>query len=299
MSTPAKKPDLISKTLQDISVVLEMIKFEHTVFALPFALTGMLVAANGFPGWYVLIWIVIASVFARSAAMSFNRWADAELDARNPRTAVRAIPARQLTKEFVLTFTGICVICFIVSAWMLNDLAFFLSPVAMLILLGYSYCKRFTSLAHVVLGLALAVAPVGAWIAVRGEFDLPPIVLAMGVLTWTTGFDLIYACQDIEVDQKEKLFSIPSRFGKTFSINLSRILHGVAVLCFGGFGILAGLHFTYYIGVAVAAGLLFAMQLVVNPDDVKKINLAFFTINSWVGIAIFAGTLIATMLSHQ
>jgi 4-hydroxybenzoate polyprenyltransferase len=281
-----------------MAVVLEMIKFQHTVFALPFAVTAMVMAAHGWPTAWQASWVIAACVFARTGAMSFNRWADRELDARNPRTATRAIPAGQLGSGFVLAFALISAAGFVLCAAMLNPLAFYLSPVALAILFGYSYAKRFTSAAHFILGMALALAPVGAWIAIRQEIGAPAVLLGLGVMLWTAGFDLIYACQDVEVDRSEGLFSVPSRMGVGFALNLARGLHVLAIGCFTyagflGFGVDAKF---YYAGIAVATGLLLAEHLVVDPHDLRKINIAFFTINSWVGVAVMAGTLTQLML---
>lgn len=273
--------------------MLEMIKFQHTVFALPFALSAMIMAAGGWPAPAQIFWILAACVFARTAAMSFNRWADRELDARNPRTAIRALPAGQLSAGFVLATALVCAGGFVFSAAMLNNLALALSPVALLFLFGYSYAKRFTSLAHFILGIALALAPVGAWVAVRQEIGLPAVLMGLGVMLWTAGFDLIYACQDVDVDKTEGLFSIPSRYGPRAALQLARALHVAAIGCF----VLAGrvgfppTPFYYYAGTAAAAALLIAEHVVVDPHDMRKINIAFFTINSWVGMTIFAGVL--------
>lgn len=278
--------------LKQTAVVLEMIKFQHTVFALPFAFTAMLIAAAGLPPVSTIFWIVAACVFARTAAMSFNRFADREIDARNPRTATRAIPAGQLSGSFVLAFAVISAIGFVVSAGMLNMLALLLSPIALLILFGYSYAKRFTSLAHFVLGLALALAPVGAWVAIRAEIGMPAVLLGIGVMLWTTGFDLIYACQDVDVDKREGLYSIPSRWGIPAALAISKGLHIAAVFSFAAAGLQANLGWGYFAGIIVAAGLLIAEHVVVDPTDMRRINIAFFTINSWVGMAILAGTIV-------
>lgn len=275
--------------LRQAVIVLEMIKFQHTVFALPFALTSMLMAARGLPTARQGLWVVAACVFARTAAMSFNRWADRNLDRNNPRTVDRAIPAGQLTAPFVLLFAILSAAAFVFSAGMLNFLALALSPLALLILFGYSYAKRFTSLAHFILGAALALAPVGAWVAVKNEIGLPAIFLGLGVMLWTAGFDLIYACQDVEVDRRDGLFSVPSRWGPAAALHLSRGLHVAAVAFFAIAGLATTTSWGYFTGIAVAAALLVAEHLVVDACDMKRINIAFFTINSWVGMSIFAG----------
>jgi len=282
--------------IRQTAIVLEMIKFQHTVFALPFAFTAMLMAAGGLPGRGVLFWIVMACVFARTAAMSFNRWADREIDKRNPRTAMRAIPAGQLSENFVLIFAVASAVGFVFSAAQLNMLALALSPLALVILLGYSLTKRFTSLAHFVLGLALALAPIGAWVAVQAEIGISALALGLGVLTWTAGFDLIYACQDVETDRNEGLFSVPSRYGTRTALNLSRALHILSLGFFIFAGGLTSSGVSYYAGLSVAALLLLAEHLIVDPHDMRKINLAFFTVNSWVGVAILAGTVADIMV---
>jgi 4-hydroxybenzoate polyprenyltransferase len=270
--------------------MLEMIKFQHTIFALPFALTGMLLAARGIPRAWTVLWIVAAAVFARTAAMSFNRWADAAIDARNPRTSARAIPAGVLSRNFALWTAIVASALFILSAGMLNALALALSPVALAVLLGYSYTKRLTSLSHFVLGLALGIAPVGAWVAVQGNISLVSILLGIGVMLWTAGFDVIYSCQDYDIDRSEGLRSIPASVGLRSALRISSVLHVLAVGALAGAGLLAGLGWLYYAGVGIAAALLLAEHMVVNPSDPSRIELAFFTINSWVGVSILVFT---------
>lgn len=281
---------MTAPAIRSAAVLLEMIKFRHTVFALPFALTGAILAAGGIPALRVLALVVAASVCARTAAMSFNRWADASIDARNPRTADRAIPAGRLRRPFVLAVALGSAALFVLCAALLNPLAFALSPVALLVLLGYSYTKRFTWAAHFVLGLALGIAPVGAWIAVRGEFAAAPLLLGLGVMLWTAGFDLIYACQDHDFDAREGLHSIPARFGIAAAFGASRALHAAAVAAFVATGMAVGAGLPYYAGVAVAGALLLAEHLIVNPRDLTRIHIAFFTVNSWVGVVIFVAT---------
>ncbi len=278
------------RAFQSAATLLEMIKFQHTVFALPFALTGALLAAGGLPPWRVTAWILAACVFARTAAMSFNRWADAEVDARNPRTATRAIPAGQLSRSFALATALACAALFVLSAAMLNRLALALSPLALVVLLGYSFTKRFTWLAHFVLGLGLGIAPVGAWVAVRGEIGLVSLLLCLGVMVWTAGFDLVYACQDAEFDTREGLYSVPSRFGVRAALTLSAAMHVLCIAALAGAGILAGAGAAYFAGVAVVGALLVAEHRIVTPHDLTRIDIAFFTVNSWVGMAVFAFT---------
>ena len=216
--------------MRKLKIILEMIKFEHTVFALPFAVMSAFIAADGLPSLEKSGWILVAMVGARSCAMAFNRLADAEIDAKNPRTAMRAIPAGLITKGTVWGFTLISAGLLVFAAWRLNPLAFALSPVALFVVMGYSYTKRFTALSHFWLGLSLSISPVGAWIAIQGSFALPPIVLCLVVLLWTAGFDIIYACQDVNFDRKHGLHSIPAKIGIRWSLWLSSALHVIAVL---------------------------------------------------------------------
>jgi 4-hydroxybenzoate polyprenyltransferase len=281
---------LIRGALRSTAMVLEMIKFQHTVFALPFAVAAALMAANGLPGWRTMAWILAACVFARTAAMSFNRWADADIDARNPRTTGRAIPAGRLSPGFTLGFALAAALLFVVSAGMLNPLALALSPVALAVLLGYSYAKRFTWASHFLLGLALGIAPIGAWIAVRGSISAPPMLLGLGVLLWTAGFDLIYACQDDEFDRREGLFSLPARFGISAALRLSTLLHAACVVCFAAAGVAAGCGWPYHAGVVLVALLLALEHRIVNPRDLSRIDVAFFTVNSWVGMIVLLFT---------
>ncbi|MDX1583883.1 MAG: UbiA-like polyprenyltransferase, partial [Thermoanaerobaculia bacterium] len=215
--------------LRPVIVTLEMIKFQHTVFALPFAFLAALTAARGLPGLHETFWILVAMVGARSAAMAFNRLVDVDLDSKNPRTASRALPAGLVSRGFVIAFTIVSSALLVVAAWQLNPLALALSPVALIIVLGYSFTKRFTALSHVFLGLALAVAPVGAAVAIEGRIDLRMWLLAGAVLTWTAGFDILYSLQDIEFDRREGLHSIPSRLGSVRAFLLSRTLHVLTV----------------------------------------------------------------------
>ncbi|MCX7717356.1 MAG: putative 4-hydroxybenzoate polyprenyltransferase [Candidatus Sumerlaeaceae bacterium] len=276
--------------LRQTATVLEMIKFQHTVFALPFALIGALLAAGGLPPMRTTVWIVAACVFARTAAMAFNRLVDAPIDARNPRTATRALPSGALSPGFAAGLVVLSCGLFVLSAAMLNTLALTLSPVALAVLLGYSYTKRFTWLSHWVLGLALGLAPAGAWIAVAGGLAAPPLLLCLGVMFWTAGFDLIYACQDRDFDVREGLFSVPARFGVARALWLSSTLHVICVGCFFVAGWSAGAGWIYHLGVAAAAVLLVVEHRLVNPNDLSRIEAAFFTVNSWVGVTLLAFT---------
>lgn len=279
-------------TVARLRMVLEMIKFEHTLFALPFALMGMVLAAEGWPSWRTVGWIVVAMVGARSAAMGFNRLADRDIDARNPRTASRALPRGLLTARFVGLFVVASCALLVVAAWRLNPLCLALSPLALAILLGYSYTKRFTALSHFFLGLALAGAPLGAWIAVRGDVAAAPFVLAGVVLLWVAGFDVLYALQDLDFDRASGLFSIPARVGVVGSLWISGLLH-LAML-----GLLAalpavyppGLGAAYWVGLAGCAVMIAYQHAIVRPGDLSRLDAAFFTANGVLSVWLFAAT---------
>ncbi len=281
-----------------LGLTLEMIKFPHTIFALPFALLGALLAARGWPSGEKLFWIVLACVFARSAAMAFNRIHDERFDRRNPRTRNWPLPAGLLSRRFAIIFCVCCVAGFIFSAAMLNPLAFALSFVALTVLLGYSMLKRFTAGTHFFLGLALGIAPVGAWVGVRGDITLTPILLAIGVMLWTAGFDIIYSCQDADFDRKQGLFSIPSRYGKRRALALSALCHVVAILAFLTLIWLTALGNFYLLALSIAACLLAYEQSIVSPNDLSRLGRAFFTLNGWVSVLLFVGGCADVILSH-
>ncbi len=274
-----------------------MIKFSHSVFALPFALTSLVLASSAGLRWQQLAWVLVAMVGARSAAMGFNRLADHELDARNPRTALRELPRGVLTRGQVWSFVLVSAAALVLAAGMLNRLCLYLSPVALLIVLGYSYTKRFTPLAHLVLGLSLGIAPVGAWLAIRGAFAPEPIVLALAVVTWVAGFDVIYACQDVDFDRREGLQSIPARLGVARALVLARLLHVATVALLAGLYVVTALHPLYLAGVAGVAALLAYEHSLVHADDLSRVNAAFFTVNGWVGVFYFAATSTARLLA--
>ena len=271
-----------------LKIILEMIKFEHTVFALPFAVMSAFIAADGLPSLAKLGWILVAMVGARSCAMAFNRLADADIDAKNPRTAMRAIPAGLITKGTVWCFTVISAGLLVFAAWRLNPLAFALSPVALVVVMGYSYTKRFTALSHFWLGLSLSISPVGAWIAIQGSFALPPIILCLVVLLWTAGFDIIYACQDVNFDRKHGLRSIPAKIGIRWSLWLSSALHVIAVLLLLGMPLLVELGLFYYIGVGIVVLIFIYEHAIVKPTDLSRVNLAFFTLNGMISLVLMA-----------
>ena len=274
---------------QKLSITLRMIKFEHTIFALPFAFLGAVLAANGLPSWWQIIWITIAMIGARSAAMSFNRIADRKIDKENPRTANREIPSGKLTVEFAWTFMVFSCAVFFLATFMLNKMTLYLSPIALLSVLGYSYAKRFTSFAHLFLGWALAIAPTGAWIAVRGAIDSEiPLLLSLLVMMWTAGFDVLYACQDFEYDKKKGLYSIPARFGIKGALLIAKIFHVQAFIVLILLYLATGLGWLALTGV-IAAGLLMIYQhMLVKPNDLSGMNAAFFTANAFVSVILFA-----------
>jgi len=275
-----------------------MIKLSHSVFALPFALASAALAASA--GWRAeqILWIVVAMVGARSAAMGFNRLADQWIDTRNPRTAGRELPRGVLSRVEVWGFVLVSAALFVFAAGMLNPLCLALSPVALLVVFGYSYTKRFTALSHVVLGLALAIAPVGAWLAVRGAFAVEPLLLAAAVLFWVAGFDVIYACQDVDFDRGEGLHSIPARLGVAGALGLSRGFHAFAFLLLLSLYWMTPLHVIYLAGMAVVGALLLYEHSLVRADDLSRVNVAFFTLNGWISVGFFLVTWAARWLAR-
>lgn len=278
------------KLLKKIRIILELIKFKHTVFALPFGLISMLVACNGLPKLTTLCWILIALISARSTAMAFNRLVDKNIDTLNPRTKNWPLPKKMISTKEVWIFVFITAGIFIFSAYMLNKLAFLLSPIALCIIYFYSYTKYFTYFSHLLLGLALGLAPIGAWVAVRGEIAFSPLVLAFSVMLWVAGFDIIYSCQDFEFDKKYGLHSMVVRFGIPSALKISRIMHGLMILLLLYFGYLTNLGFIFIIGVIISAIMLIYEHSLVKPNDLSKINIAFFNINGLVSILLFLMT---------
>lgn len=272
-----------------LKTTLEMIRFSHTLFALPFAVLAMVLAANGFPPWSTVWKILAAMVGARSAAMAHNRLADRSIDAANPRTASRALPSGALSVGFVRVFLCGAVLLFLVAAASLNRVTMLLSPVALALLFGYAYTKRFTWASHLVLGLCLALAPVGAWIAVRGSLELLPLSIGLAVLTWTAGFDIIYALQDEEFDRQSGLSSIPARFGARRALAASAIFHvATAAFLFAAWRLSGGGPLFGGALLASAAALVY-QHSIVKPGDLSRVNAAFFTANGFVSIALCAG----------
>lgn len=280
----------MSQTLtSNIRTTLDMIKIEHTLFALPFAFLGAVLAAKGLPTLHQALWITAAMVGARSAAMAFNRIVDRDFDRANPRTASRAIPAGLLSVRFASLFTGVSALLLVVAAWQLNRLALLLSPVALLSVFAYSYMKRWTSLSHVVLGWCLAIAPSAAWIAVRGALDSPvPLLLSLVVLLWTAGFDTLYACQDYEFDRGASLRSIPARVGIAKALWISRGLHAAAFAALVALYAASGLGMLALVGVVSTGALLVYQHRLVSADDLSRLNAAFFTTNAFVSVILFA-----------
>ena len=281
--------------MNKIRAFFDLIKFEHTVFALPFAYLGMLLAAGGWPGWRLFIWITVAMAAARTLAMGFNRIADRYWDARNPRTDRRPLVTGAVSLRTAWTGTLIAAAVLVLAAWLLGPLPLLLLPGAMLFLFGYSFTKRFTPLSHYVLGFTDGLAPAGAWVAVRGTLfgpeDLPAWLLLLIVTLWIGGFDLIYACQDVDFDRKYGLHSIPARYGSRFALGLSTASHVLMMVLLAVLGLWMGLGWPFWAAFVVVAGLLVWEHRLVQPDDLSNINLAFFNINSYISIALFAGVL--------
>lgn len=302
---------------------LSLIKFSHTIFAMPFALIGFVLGylyqvyqvgqwnlnktigwgreqriIDGLPNALIKLGLVIlCMIFARSAAMAFNRYLDRSFDAKNPRTAIREIPSGILRANSVLWFTIICSILFVVCTWFINPLCFYLSPVALFVVLFYSYTKRFTPLCHLVLGLGLSLAPIGAFIAVTGRFDIVPILFSLAVIFWVSGFDIIYALQDEEFDKSQKLHSMPAWLGKQKALRVSRALHLLSILSVVGAGLLAPFGWLYWIGVVIFAGMIIYQHSIVKSNDLRRVNLAFMTANG-IASVLFAVFVIADLFTY-
>lgn len=305
--------------MSTIKNYLSLIKFSHTIFAMPFALIGFVLGAreplfimirdlyrdyipsswSGIPQpqplWFTLILVVLCMVFARSAAMAFNRYLDRQFDAKNPRTAIREIPAGILHADRVLLFTIVNCLLFVACTWFINRICFFLSPVALFVILFYSYTKRFTPLCHLVLGVGLSLAPIGAFLAVAGHFALLPLLFSFAVVFWVSGFDIIYALQDEEFDRNNQLHSIPSWLGKAKALRVSELLHVLSAACVISAGIYGGFHWLYWIGIAVFVGMLIYQHSIVKPNDLRRVNLAFMTANG-IASVVFAVFVIADLL---
>jgi 4-hydroxybenzoate polyprenyltransferase len=282
--------------IRKIRIILDMIKFEHTLFALPFAFVGALLGAvtvqRRLPDWSEIGWILLAMVGARSAAMGLNRLIDKAIDARNPRTAIRALPAGLLRSGEVLLFIIVSFVLLFWAASQLNSLSVKLLPIAVFMTVIYSYTKRFTWLCHVVLGLTIGLAPLGGWVAVTGQVTIPALILYVTVALWTAGFDVIYACQDVEIDRKEGLYSIPARFGIARGLAIARVFHALTALGFALLMLLTDLSWWYFAGIVVAGALLLNEHRMVKPNDLSKLNAAFFTMNGVLSAVVFAFTFI-------
>src|SRR5437764_10372122 len=291
---------MLTATAKNVRTTLEMIKIEHTLFALPFAFLGAVLASGGLPTFRQFIWITLAMVGARSCAMAFNRIADREIDARNPRTKSRALPSGALSVKFVWAFTIISAALFFIAAAMLNRLTLILAPVALASILLYSYTKRWTFASHLILGWCLAIAPTGAWIAVRGALDSPvPFLLSLVVMLWTAGFDVLYACQDYDFDRAAGLRSIPARVGLGRALWVSRLLHAGAFAALVGLYFLTGLGWLALAGVAATGALLVYQHSLVHADDLSRLNAAFFTTNAFVSVILLATFGGAALLSSK
>jgi 4-hydroxybenzoate polyprenyltransferase len=283
--------------IKKINILYEAIKFEHTIFALPFAYLGMVLAAHGLPTLWQIFWITLAMVGARSFAMATNRLVDASQDALNPRTANRALPKRLLKPIEMLLFALVALALFAFSAWELNPLCLMLLPVALVFLVGYPYTKRFTWLCHLVLGLADGIAPIGGWIAVNPTISvanlLPPFLLGLAVAAWVGGFDLIYSCQDLDFDRKMGLHSIPVRFNVAAALSLSTLMHILTIALLLIVGILLHLGLIYWLGLAIATGLIIYEHQIVSSTDLSKVNVAFFNMNGYIALVVFLSTFLA------
>jgi 4-hydroxybenzoate polyprenyltransferase len=280
---------------------LDMVRFEHTIFALPFAYLGMVLAANWpaleggirLPTWRQVVWITVAMAAARTLAFALNRYADRHYDARNPRTADRPIPTGRLSPGATLGYGAVALVVLTLAAWQLNVLTLKLLPGALLLLAVYSYTKRFTWLSHWVLGATDGLAPAGAWVAVRAAVDLPAWLLWLAVTFWIAGFDLIYACQDTEFDRGEGLFAVPAHFGNAMALRLAQVNHMLTLIALAAVGGVMGLGWVYWLGLVAVAGLLIYEHSLVSPTDLSQVNLAFFNVNGYIAITIFFATLVA------
>lgn len=295
-SRPWAAPPHTPGVLASLRLFLETIRFSHTVFALPFALTGAVLAARGIPSFPTIFWILMAMVGARTAAMGLNRLIDAEIDGKNPRTKDRAIPSGLLRKKSVAVWIGVAVALFLFAAYQLNPLCFSLTPIALFLLLSYSYCKRFTSLCHMVLGLCLAAAPVGAWIAVRGNVEPAALLLGSAVLFWVAGFDILYALQDLDFDRSAGLHSIPARIGAGAALVTARLFHLVTVGMLAAVAYAADLGIVYRVGIGAVAVLLGYEHSLVREGDLSRLNTAFFTANGYISCAVFLCALTDTLI---
>ncbi len=278
--------------MRELKTLLDNIKFEHTIFALPFAYLGMVLAANGLPTLHQFIWITVAMASARTLAMSLNRLIDRELDARNPRTMNRPLPSGLISPRAVALIVLVAFVVFEFAAWQLNTLCLVLSVPALVFLVGYHYVKRVTWATHWILGFTDGIAAAGGWVAVRASVDPLALLLWFVVIVWMAGFDLIYACQDVEVDRSEGLYSVPSRFGIPTALTLARANHAITVIALAAVGVVAGLGWVYWIGWLAVAALLAYENSIVKPNDLSRLNLAFFNVNGYISVLVFVSALL-------
>ena len=277
--------------MKKVAHVLDAIKFEHTVFALPFAYIAMVLAARGWPGWWTVLWVTAAMVGARTCAMAANRVVDRLIDARNPRTAGRHLPRGLLAAWEMkgLAIAGAALM--FVAASLLNPLCLALAPLALVFLVGYSYTKRFTWTSHWILGFTDGIAAAGGWVAVRGEFDVPAYVLWIALTVWIAGFDVIYACQDVDFDRAHGLHSVPARFGIPAALQIARVNHALTAIALAVLGVVTGLGVVYWIGWLLVVGLLVYEHALISPRDLSKLDMAFFNVNGYIAVAVFVATL--------
>ncbi len=282
--------------MYQLKIFLDTIKFEHTLFALPFAYLGMALAANGLPTLHQFAWITVAMASARTLAMSINRLVDRELDARNPRTMNRALPRELISPRAVVAIAFIAFVIFEFAAWQLNAFVFALSPLALIFLVGYHYAKRFTWLTHWILGFTDGIAAAGAWAAVRASLDPLALLLWFAVIVWMAGFDLIYACQDVEVDRRDGLKSVPATFGIATALTLARIHHAITVIALAAVGLIAQLGWVYWVGWLIVAILLAYENAIVKPNDLSRLNVAFFNVNGYISVIVFVSALLGMLV---
>jgi 4-hydroxybenzoate polyprenyltransferase len=285
-----------SNIYEKIATFFRMIKFSHSIFALPFALTSAFIASRGIPSFEKFLWIILAMVSARTSAMALNRIIDRDIDKLNPRTATREIPSGKVSLRDALILVFISIVLFVFSAWMLNPLCFKLSFVALAFIFLYSYTKRFTWASHFFLGFTISAAPVGAWLAITGEFNSRILLLGLSVMFWIAGFDILYAIQDIEFDRSYGLYSIPARFGINKSLWFARLCHIITWLLLLLSGIVFHLNYFYYLGVAIAGLILFYEHQLVRPNDLSKLNMAFFNMNGYLSVEIFIFTALSFLI---
>ncbi len=283
--------------MKSLMTFFRLVKFEHTIFALPFAFASMFIASNGLPSLHFTIWVVVAMIGARSFAMALNRLADADIDAENPRTAMRDIPAGKVSRQTVRVYIAISAVVFFFAAYQLNTLSLLLSPVPILVFILYSYSKRFTNLCHIVLGIALGLAPIGAWIGVTGEINSAvPFILCFAIMFWVAGFDIMYAIQDIDFDREKGLYSIPSLLGVNGTLILARMFHMLAFGLFLTVKFYGGLGNIYLVGVILTGLFMVYEHSLVSKDDLSKLNLAFFNINAYISVVLCLFTLVDILI---